>query len=106
MTGNVTHLLYGHQQGVAVAVVANGFYLLEMPRSSPLVPQFLARPAPEPGISRCEGFFQGFLIHPGHHQHGAIQIILHNGGNQTLLVVANLVKKEQCPERLTMAWQT
>jgi hypothetical protein len=56
VTGHIPHLLHRHQQGVAVAIVADRPQALGMARGGPLVPEGLARTAPKPGFTGLEGF--------------------------------------------------
>lgn len=93
VASDVADLFDGDQKRVAVAVVAQSLDLLGVARSLPLVPESRSRSTPKPGLPRLKGFLQGLRIHPGHHQYGAIEVVLDNGGDEVLVVVLDLVDR-------------
>src|SRR5439155_15668688 len=79
-----------NQQRVAVAVVPHLFDVLYVARRRALVPELLARAAPEPRRLRVERALQRLGVHPRNHQHLAGVVLLHHRGDQPFVVVLQL----------------
>jgi len=84
-------LLDREQQHIGIAVVAKAAQLLKLAAGGTLMPQLLAGAAPVVHLARGQGALNRLGVHPGHHQHGAIQPVLGHGGNQTGLVKAQVL---------------
>ena len=84
-------LLDGEQQHIGIAVVAKAAQLLKLAAGGTLMPQLLAGAAPVVHLTRGQGALNRLGVHPGHHQHGAIQPVLGHGGNQACLVKAQVL---------------
>ncbi len=94
VAGNVADLFHGDQECIAVAVVAQGLDLLGVARGFALVPEGGARSAPKPSLPSIQGFLQGLGVHPGHHQDGAVEVVLDDRWDESLVVVLDLVNGE------------
>src|SRR5439155_4496154 len=86
-------LLDDEEQRVAVAVVVRLPHPLAIARRVALGPPLLARPAPEHGAARLERLPQRRLVHPRQHQHIAGALLLHDGSDQAVGVVADSIER-------------
>ena len=85
-------LLYFYEQRVLVAVVKNFFHALDMARCLPLLPELLARTAPEPGKPAFNGPLQGLGVHISDHQNLAILPVLDNRWDQAFFIILEVVR--------------
>src|SRR5204862_729609 len=69
-----------NEERVAVAVVAHFLDGERRARRLALLPEALARPAPEPRLTGLERQPESFVVHPGEHQHAAVARVLHDRG--------------------------
>src|SRR5207248_6228316 len=79
------------EDGVAVAVVAQGLHPLRVAGRRALVPQLGARAAPEPGLARSDGVLERLAVHVGERQHLTRAPVLHHARHEALAVEADLV---------------
>ena len=92
VAGHVAPLFHREQQNIGVAVVAESPQGLDVTTRGSLVPQLLARAAPVVHLTRGEGALQRLAVHPGHHQHGAVEPVLGHGRNQTRRIEPQTVR--------------
>ena len=88
VTGHIAALLDRQQQHICIAVVTNPPQTLDVAAGGALVPELLAGAAPIVHLASGQAALNRLLIHPGHHQHCAIQPVLGHGWNQAGLVEA------------------
>jgi hypothetical protein len=94
VAGNVAELFDGDQEGITVTVIADGLDLLGVARGFALVPEGGARSTPKPGLATVQGFLQGLRVHPGHHQDGAVEVVLDNSRDEVGFVEFDLVDRQ------------
>ena len=90
VAGDLAHLLNREQQHIGVAVVAEAAQVLEMAAAGALVPELGPGAAPVVHFAGGQGALERVPVHPGHHQHGAIEPVLGDGGDQAGFVEAEL----------------
>ena len=73
MTG-ITNLLDLPTIGVAVAIVLNRFYVLEMAAGLPFQPKLLPGTRKVAGLFLFQGNFQTFSIHISRHEHSLVVV--------------------------------
>jgi hypothetical protein len=88
MAGTAARLLNGEQQHVGIAVVAQALEGLDLAAGGALVPELLAGAAPVVHLAGGDRALDRLPVHPGHHQHGAIEPVLGHRRNQAGLVEA------------------
>ena len=79
-------LLNLDEQRITIAIKSNVFDRLGMPAGFAFHPELLARPAPKMCSAGGYRFFQRSPVHPRHHQHPAIIMILNNRRNQAIAI--------------------
>jgi hypothetical protein len=82
----VPDLLDLDQEGVGVAVGGDRADVLDVAGGVALAPVLAAGTAPEPGAAGGEGAPDGLGVHPGDHEHGAVAVVLDDGGEQAGVV--------------------
>src|SRR5699024_10406750 len=81
-----TGLVDTDQHCVTVAVQGNGHDPLGVPRRGAFHPVLTAAARPIGGGSRGEGAVQCLVVHPGEHEHLPRVVLLHDRGDQAVLV--------------------
>src|SRR3990172_8471927 len=104
-----TDLLHLDEQRVQVTVVEDVLDALDVARGLSLLPELLARAAPEPGEPRAHGPLDRFLVHVPDHEHLAGLPVLDDRGYQAFLIVFQvfgylhheascITNRKKCPE--------
>ena len=78
------------EQDITVTVVVGGAHPLTVSRGVSLAPAFLPAAGPEDRPAGLERLRDRVRVHPGHHQHRPTTVLLHDGRNQAVGVVADL----------------
>ena len=86
-------LLHLDQQAILIAIQRHSLHVLKVPAGLTLEPKTLARPAPIGAFARLKSPPQRLLIHPSHHQHLPILMVLNDRGDQAIGVVFQVLKK-------------
>ena len=91
VASHISPLLNGEQQHVSIAVVAERAQVLTMTAAGPLVPELTPRAAPVMDLGGGQTALDRLAIHPGDHQHSAIEPVLSDSRDQTSLVKTELI---------------
>ena len=75
-----------YQNGIAIAILADGLQPQEIARGFALVPQFLPAAAVEPDVSADQCALERLLVHIAQHQDFTIPGILDNSWNQAFVI--------------------
>ena len=86
-------LLYLDEQAILIAIHRHPLHMLKVPAGLALQPKTLPRPAPIGAFFRLQSPAQRLFIHPRHHQHLPILMILNDRGDQAIGVVFQVLKK-------------
>ena len=76
-------LIHFDQQGVTIAVEADGLDVLVVARGVPLAPVLSARAGPERHAALGQRAMQGLVIHPSDHEHLKSVVLLNDSGDES-----------------------
>ena len=89
MAGAIALLFHPKQESVAVTVIGGVTNPLPIARRIALSPPLLPGPAPEAGPTGFERLGKALSVHPPKHQHLVGSMVLHDGGDQAIIVVGD-----------------
>src|SRR5262249_1681628 len=98
--------VYPNEQGIPIAIGARGNQAKPIAVRLPFCPQLLSRATEKCDITAAKSTFERFLIHESHHEHLAVGVALHDGGNQAAQFVEvkfgihSILLKAKSPLRL------
>jgi hypothetical protein len=75
-----------YKKAILIAIDAHVGDFLGLAAGGALMPEFAPAAGPEMGFAGGEGQIEGFAVHPGHHENGAVAGAGDNAGDQPVFI--------------------
>ena len=93
VASHITGLFDRDQNHIRITVVTDASHFLGVAAGGAFVPKLFARAAPVMDLTAAQGEVDGVPVHPGHHQHGTIQPVLGDRGDQARIIETELINE-------------